>query len=140
MSRILVVDDQKDVRAMISMILRVNRFEITEADSVKAGLEAFEASDFVAAVVDIFLKDENGFDLIDALRERSPDLPIVATSGMATLDVVVRSSDLSDIIRLQKPFRPAELIRAIETALGSTGQDNGGAPSKHVAQGVMTSR
>src|SRR5690349_3970424 len=98
MPRILVVDDQKDVRAMISMILRVNRFEVTEADSIKAGLKAFEASDFVAAVIDIFLKDENGFDLIAALRERSPDLPVVAVSGMATLDAVVRSSELSDII------------------------------------------
>lgn len=38
MPRILVVDDQTDVRAMISMILRLNRFEVTEADSVKAGL------------------------------------------------------------------------------------------------------
>lgn len=130
MPRILVVDDQQDVRAMISMILRVNRFDVIEADSVKAGLKEFEASDFVAAVVDIFLKDENGFDLIDALRERSPDLPVVAVSGMATLDVVVRSSDLSDIICLQKPFRPVELMRAIETARRSVGRDNGGAPSK----------
>jgi len=130
MPRILVVDDQQDVRAMISMILRVNRFEVTEADSVKAGLKEFEASDFAAAVVDIFLKDENGFDLIDVLRERSPNLPIVAVSGMATLNAVVRSSDLSDIICLQKPFRPVDLMRAIETARGSVGQDNGGAPSK----------
>ncbi len=38
MPRILVVDDQTDVRAMISMILRLNRFEVTEADGVKAGL------------------------------------------------------------------------------------------------------
>ena len=89
MPRILVVDDQTDVRAMISMILRLNRFEVTEADSVKAGLREFEAADFAAAVVDIFLKDENGFDLIAALRERAPDLPVVAVSGMATLDAIV---------------------------------------------------
>lgn len=126
MPRILVVDDQKDVRAMISMILRVNRFEVTEADSVEAGLKAFEAADFVAAVVDIFLEDENGFDLIAALRERVPDLPVVAVSGMATLNATVRSSDLADIIGLQKPFRPAELIRAIETARASVRQQEAG--------------
>lgn len=127
MPRILVVDDQKDVRAMISMVLRVNRFEVAEADSVKAGLKAFEQSDFIAAVVDIFLKDENGFDLIASLRERSPDLPIVAVSGMATLDAVAQSSELSDIICLQKPFRPVELIRAIESARAAAGQAEGGA-------------
>jgi DNA-binding NtrC family response regulator len=126
MSRILVVDDQKDVRAMISMILRLNGFEVTEADSVKAGLKEFEAADFDAAVVDIFLKDENGFDLIAALRERAPDLPVVAVSGMATLNATVRSSDLADITGLQKPFRPVELIRAIETARASVRRDEAG--------------
>jgi DNA-binding NtrC family response regulator len=126
MPRILVVDDQKDVRAMISMILRLNRFEVTEADSVKAGLKEFEAADFVAAVIDIFLKDENGFDLIAALRERAPDLPVVAVSGLATLDATVRSSDLANIIGLQKPFRPVELIQAIETARASIRRDEAG--------------
>jgi DNA-binding NtrC family response regulator len=131
MSRILVVDDQTDVRAMISMVLRVNRFEVTEADSVKAGLKAFETADFVAAVVDIFLKDENGFDLIAALRQRAPDLPVVAVSGMATLNATVRSSDLADIIGLQKPFRPVELMRAIETACASVRREE--ARSAHIA-------
>src|SRR5437016_13364644 len=106
MPSILVVDDQKDVRAVISMVLRVNRFEVIEADSVNAGLKAFEGSDFVAAVVDIFLKGENGFDLIAVLRERSPDLAVVAVSGMTTLDAVARSSELSNVVCLQKPFRP----------------------------------
>ena len=41
MPRILVVDDQTDVRAMISMVLRVKHFEVVEADSIKAGLRAF---------------------------------------------------------------------------------------------------
>jgi len=40
MPRILVVDDQKDVCAMISMILRLNRFEVTEADSIKDEMSA----------------------------------------------------------------------------------------------------
>ena len=126
MPRILVVDDQTDVRAMISMILRLNRFEVTEADGVKAGLREFEAADFAAAVVDIFLKDENGFDLIAALRERAPDLPVVAVSGMATLDATVRSSDLADIIGLQKPFRPVELMQALETARAAMRRNEAG--------------
>ena len=44
MPRILVVDDQKDVRAMLCMVLRVNRFDVAEADSIKSGLRAFVAS------------------------------------------------------------------------------------------------
>jgi DNA-binding NtrC family response regulator len=116
MSRVLVIDDQQDVRAMICMVLRLNHFDVIEADSAKTALTAFAESDFDAAVVDIFLEDTSGFDLIAAMRETVPDLPVVAVSGMATLDAVARSSDLPNLVCLQKPFRPVELIRAIETA------------------------
>ena len=119
MSRVLVIDDQQDVRAMICMVLRLNHFEVIEADSAKTALKAFAESDFDAAVVDIFLEDTSGFDLIAAMRETVPDLPVVAVSGMATLDAVARSSDLPNLVCLQKPFRPVELIRAIETARAS---------------------
>jgi DNA-binding NtrC family response regulator len=116
MPRVLVIDDQHDVRAMICMVLRLNRFEVIEAENAKTALKAFAESDFDAAVVDIFLEDTSGFDLIAAMREQVPDLPVVAVSGMATLDAVARSSELSNLVCLQKPFRPIELIRAIETA------------------------
>ena len=119
MSRVLVIDDQKDVRAMICMVLRLNHFEAVEADSAGTALQAFAESGFDAAVVDIFLEDTSGFDLIAAMRERVPDLPVVAVSGMATLDAVARSSELLNLVCLQKPFRPVELIRAIEAARAS---------------------
>ena len=118
MPRILVIDDQPDVRAMIAIVLRVNHFEIVEAASGDAGLKAFEASSFDLAIVDIFLQGTNGFDVITLLRERVPGLPIVAISGMTTLDFVSEWPDLADVVCLQKPFRPNELVRAIETALG----------------------
>lgn len=116
MPRILVVDDQADVRAMISMLLRVNHFEVAEADNAASALRAFEATHFDAVVVDFFLGNTCGLDLISALRERAPELAVVAVSGMATLDAVSRPSDLDDIVCLQKPFRPAELLRAVSSA------------------------
>ena len=116
MPKILVVDDQKDVRAMISMVLRLSHFEVSEAESAKAGLMAFADGGFDAAVVDVFLQDVSGFDLIAAMRERVPDLPVVAISGLAKLDSVARSAAVSNVVCLQKPFRPAELIKALETA------------------------
>ena len=119
MSRILVIDDQADVRAMIGIVLRVHHFEIVEADSVEAGLKAFENASFDLAIVDIFLQGTNGFDLIRTMRERVPDLPVVAISGMTALDFLSGSPELSNVICLQKPFRPIELMRATEAARGS---------------------
>jgi DNA-binding response OmpR family regulator len=116
MPRILVIDDQSDVRTMISIVLRINHFEIVEAANGDAGLKEFENSKFDLAIVDIFLQGTNGFDVITMMRERVPDLPIVAISGMTTLDFVSEWPELANVICLQKPFRPNDLVRAIEAA------------------------
>jgi DNA-binding response OmpR family regulator len=116
MPRILVIDDQSSVRRMISIVLRVNHFESVEAGSAAAGLKEFESSKFDLAIVDIFLQGTSGFDVIRVMRERVPDLPVVAISGMTTLDFVAAAPGLSNVVCLGKPFRPNELVRAIETA------------------------
>lgn len=118
MPRILVVDDQPDVRAMICIVLRVNQFEIVEAASAEAALKAFAQSKFDLVIVDVFLEGSSGFDLIAAMRERVPNLPVVAISGMTTLDVVAEWPELAGVVGLQKPFRPNQLVRAIEAAYG----------------------
>ena len=128
MPRILVVDDEKDVRAMMSIVLRVRQFEVVEAATAAAGLEAFDQASFDqasfdAAIVDIFLANANGFDLIAALRERAPDLPVVAVSGIATVDLASPAAGMSNVVSLQKPFRPNDLVAAIEQArAGNSGR------------------
>lgn len=116
MPRILVIDDQKDVRTMISMVLRVNQFDVVEAASAAEGLKAFGAQPFDAAIVDIYLGDTNGLELVAALRERVPELPVVAVSGMTAFDGAAMSDELKRVVYLQKPFRPAELMRAVSAA------------------------
>jgi DNA-binding response OmpR family regulator len=116
MPRVLIIDDQKDVRAMVAIVLRVNHFEVAEADTGAAGLKVFAEKPFDAAIVDIFLGDVSGVDVIAALRERAPGLPIVAVSGMTALDFVEQSPHLANVICLQKPFRPNDLLQALRNA------------------------
>ena len=116
MPRILVIDDQSDVRAMISIVLRIHHFEIVEAASAEAGLKAFAGSEFDLAIVDVFLQGTNGLDVVRQMRERVPDFPVVAISGMTALDFVSASPELSDVVCLQKPFRPNQLVRAVQAA------------------------
>jgi DNA-binding response OmpR family regulator len=126
MPRILVVDDEAQVRAMISIVLRVHHFEIVEAANAAAALKAIEEASFDAAIVDIFLEGTNGFDLITMMRERTSQLAVVAISGMAALDFVSQWPELADVVCLQKPFRPNELMGAIETARKAVGQSTAG--------------
>ncbi|MGJ5177141.1 response regulator [Bradyrhizobium oligotrophicum] len=116
MPRILVVDDQKDVRAMISMVLRVNQFDVVEAGTAAAGLQLFRDQTFDAVIVDIYLDDSNGLDLVAGMRALVPNIPVVAVSGMSAFDGAAMSDELTRVVYLQKPFRPAELMQAVESA------------------------
>ena len=117
MPRILVIDDQADVRAMIAMVLRIHHFEVVEAAGAASGLKAFDEAAFDLAIVVIFLSGSNGYEVIVAMRERVPHLPIVAISGMTALGFVAENSELANVVGLQKPFRPNELMAAIQKAL-----------------------
>jgi DNA-binding response OmpR family regulator len=121
MPRVLIIDDQKDVRAMVAIVLRVHRFEVAEAESGAAGLKAFAESPFDAAIVDIFLGDTSGVDVIASLRERAPGLPIIAVSGMTALDFMEQSPHLANVVCLQKPFRPNDLLQALRKAQAAAG-------------------
>ena len=122
MPRVLVVDDQSNVRTMIAMVLRINGYEIVEAASAAAASKAFGDTSFDLAIVDIFLQGSSGSDLIATMRAGVPDLPIVAISGMTALDFLSGSPELSDVVCLQKPFRPSDLIHAMEAAKSSVRQ------------------
>jgi DNA-binding NtrC family response regulator len=123
MPRVLIVDDQKDVRAMVAIVLRVNRYDVVEAESGTAGLKAFNESAFDAAIVDIFLAETSGVDLMATIRERAPGFPIVAISGMTALDFIGEAPGLADVVCLQKPFRPNDLLQALQKAQqGARGQ------------------
>jgi CheY-like chemotaxis protein len=116
MPRVLIIDDQKDVRAMVAIVLRVNRYEVVEADSGAAGVKAFTEVGFDGAIVDIFLGDTSGVEVITTLRELAPSLPVVAVSGMTALDFMEQSPHLASVVCLQKPFRPNDLLQALRKA------------------------
>ena len=85
-------------------------------------MKEFEGSEFDLAIVDIFLAETNGLDVIRLMRERVPNLPVVAISGITALDFVSASPELADVVCLQKPFRPNQLVRAIEAAYQRSGR------------------
>jgi CheY-like chemotaxis protein len=122
--RILVIDDQNHVRAAIVLALQAKGFDVVGADSGQAGLTKFEQSEFDVVIADLFMPGIDGVTLIKSLRKRNPGFPVIAmsgvllgTSGRTALDHLPNISELSDVICLQKPFRPNDLLQAVATAL-----------------------
>jgi CheY-like chemotaxis protein len=120
---VLVIDDQPYVRATIAVTLKANGFDVVAAESGRLGLSKVENSRFDLVIVDIYMPEMDGVALIKTLRQRDPRLPIIAMSGVmfrstgrTVLDILPMAPELSDIVCLQKPFRPNELLHAVQNA------------------------
>lgn len=125
MRRVLIIDDDNHVRASMALALQARGFDVVVADGGSAGLRAFAAGPFDLAIVDVFMPGMDGVKLIKALRELNPDFPVVAVSGVqlpvsgrTALHLLPQAPGLSNVVCLEKPFKPPQLISAIAAALG----------------------
>jgi CheY-like chemotaxis protein len=125
-ARILVVDDDADVRAAVRAILEDAGHEVVEAVDGAAGLRAYRDARFELVLCDLFMPDVDGIELIRTLRRGSPNSKVIAMSGGSfdgTLDLLDLAPYLGAVEVLPKPFSLDELVRAIERGLRSSEEE-----------------
>ncbi len=115
-NRILVVDDEPQIRKFLRISLSANGYEVTEADSAAAGLAAFRAQPPDLLVLDLGLPDMDGQEVISAVRETS-DLPIIVLSVRAQEQDKVEALDRGANDYVVKPFGVAELMARVRASL-----------------------
>ena len=108
MSKVLVVEDEAEVRELISSTLSIKGFDIVEAMDAEAGLEAFKEHKPNIVLTDINMPGSNGLWLIDAIRKIDTVTPIIVISGLPE----VREKTLKMRVNafLLKPFKAASLV------------------------------
>lgn len=119
--RILVVDDDADLRSEMADTLVACGFEVEEASDARAAVSAARRRMPDAVVMDLILPDARRFDLLQRLR-RLPggaDLWIVAVSGFPTALAEARFERVGFDGFLTKPFGAEELARALDRRPGS---------------------
>lgn len=138
-TRILVIDHHSHVRAAIVHALQARGFEVVAAEGGQSGLAKSEQFKFDVMIVDLFMPGIDGVSLIKELRKRDPASAVIAmsgvllgTSGRTALDHLPNISELTDVICLQKPFRPDDLLQAVAAALAAGQSPSAGAePACH---------
>jgi CheY-like chemotaxis protein len=114
---ILVIDDDDDVRLVLSELLQSLGYDLVEASDGPAGIAALEREPPPdLAIVDYALPGRNGADVADELLDRRPDLAIVFATGYPGAEA--DDPRLRHRPVLSKPFRIAELSKTVTAALG----------------------
>jgi PAS domain S-box-containing protein len=113
--RVLLVDDEEAVRGLARRVLERGGFDVVEAQSGEEALARYEERpDTVTAVVlDLTMPGLGGEATFHALRRTRPDLPIVLSSGYMPEE----GDAFSGVAFLAKPYRPAELVDAVNAAI-----------------------
>ena len=128
MARILLVDDDEDVLRGMRRVLQRLGHEVVAAGDGRQALRALEGDPCEMVITDINMPGMDGIELILALRDRWPKVPIIAISGGGLMpkDLLLASAEiLGAVTTLPKPVGVPELEAAVARALGAAADREG---------------
>jgi len=111
---VLIVDDEKNIRATLSTCLEGIGCQVTAAASPEAAFAALTHQPFDLAFLDLRLGQTSGLDLIPRFLAEAPDLAIVVITAYATVDTAVDAIKRGAKDYLPKPFTPAQIRHVVE--------------------------
>ena len=119
---VLVVDDEPVVVDAIRMVLGAIGLNVARASNAEAALAHPALDSCRLALVDVMLPGPSGLDLLELLRRRRPDLPIVLITGYATPAIAERAREANAAF-LAKPFDDVELVDLVHRVLDAADAD-----------------
>jgi len=116
MARVLVIDDEAAIADVLRMLLEFRGHEVITADDGSRGYATAQRQAPDVIVLDLMMPVMDGFTTLEALRsdERTATIPVVILSALSSNDVKQRCHDMGVRAILQKPYKPEDLLRAIE--------------------------
>jgi DNA-binding NtrC family response regulator len=107
--RILIVDDDKNIRLTLSQALTTLPAEVETAEDGAVALTKIEEHPFSVVFLDLRMPSIDGMEVLRRLRDSRPDIPVVIISAHGTIDSAIEVMKLGAVDFLQKPFSPDEI-------------------------------
>lgn len=124
MANILVVDDEEEIRSVISTALRAQGHEVREASNGRIAIRLLGESDTDLVITDLVMPDQEGLETITAIREQFKNIGIIAISGAFTdrqIDFLPVAAQMGAHKTLTKPFGLQDLTNAVDEVLRDHG-------------------
>lgn len=110
LGKILVVDDQRNMRATLSMLLRSNGYEVDEADSGEKGQEMGAAGAYDLVLTDLRMDKSDGIAVLRVIKQHQPLTEVIVMTAYGTIESAVEAMRLGASDYIQKPFAEEELL------------------------------
>src|SRR5438105_1211229 len=110
---ILVVDDEKNMRASLKTVLTDEGYSVRVLESAEEALNLLAHEEFFMVITDARLGGMSGYEFLDRTRRQWPDLPVLMITAYATPKLAVEAIKAGAIDYLSKPFAPEELLHAL---------------------------
>ncbi len=119
---ILVVDDEADIRELVSGLLEDEGHAVRVAANSDEALAAIRARRPSLALLDIWMQGGglDGLELLDVIKELDPDLPVVMISGHGNIETAVTALQRGAYDFIEKPFKSDRLVVVVQRALEAT--------------------
>jgi len=121
-SKILVVDDELSVRNMVKDIIESDCHEVVVALNGLEALNMCANTTFDLIITDIVMPEKNGIDLIMEVRQKYPDIPVIAISGGGDITGRYDYLEIANLVGakniIKKPFTVNDIRSAVDSVLG----------------------
>lgn len=121
--KILIVDDDEQVRAFLSTVLRQANFETVEAEDGTQALKVCAAQPIDLVLTDLCMPGKEGFETMSALRQAGHAPKIVVISGAFEAKMLPMAKKLGADAVLAKPIDPEQLLITVAEVLGRTDRE-----------------
>ena len=124
--RILVVDDEQSIVETLTVLLKREGFEVVSALSGEEAVDRFSEERPDLVLSDVRMPKVSGVDVLEAVREMDPTMPVVLMTAQASLQSAIQAVNLGATHYVQKPFSNDELLAILRRSLdmGRTKREN----------------
>ncbi len=117
MAKILIVDDEPNIIKTLSSILEDENHRVFSALNGEEALQIFKGKEVDLVILDVWLPDADGNDLLGKIKKLRPETAVIMISGHGSIDIAVKSTRMGAFDFLEKPPSLERVITAVNNAL-----------------------